>query len=102
LLSGSLGFVGEESAGASFCGRMAAWTTDKDGYALALLSAEMTARLGKDPDEVKIARSPGNMASRRMNGMMHLPPQAQKDVPGKVIAENVQYPELGDPDHATS
>jgi phosphoglucomutase len=50
LINGSLGFVGEESAGASFCRRNGeVWTTDKDGFIPALLSAEMTAKLGKDP-----------------------------------------------------
>src|SRR5262249_19893692 len=53
LLSGELGFAGEESAGASFLGRDGrAWATDKDGIIPCLLSAEMTARLGKDPGEV--------------------------------------------------
>jgi len=53
LLGGWLGFGGEESAGASFL-RMdgATWTTDKDGLIATLLSAEMTARLGKDPGEL--------------------------------------------------
>ena len=53
LLDGSLGFGGEESAGASFA-RLdgTTWTTDKDGIILALLSAEMTAKLGKDPGEI--------------------------------------------------
>ncbi|HEX4047844.1 MAG TPA: phosphoglucomutase (alpha-D-glucose-1,6-bisphosphate-dependent) [Elusimicrobiota bacterium] len=52
LLDGSLGFGGEESAGASLLRRDGAvWTTDKDGIALALLSAEMTARDGRDPGE---------------------------------------------------
>ena len=53
LLDGSLGFGGEESAGASFL-RLngSVWTTDKDGIAPALLSAEITARLGRDPGEV--------------------------------------------------
>lgn len=53
LLDSSLGFAGEESAGASFVrldGKV--WTTDKDGIILALLSAEMTAKLGKDPGEI--------------------------------------------------
>ncbi|MEO8521128.1 MAG: alpha-D-glucose phosphate-specific phosphoglucomutase, partial [Acidobacteriota bacterium] len=53
LLSGALGFGGEESAGASFLrfdGRV--WTTDKDGIIAALLSAEITARMGRDPGEV--------------------------------------------------
>ena len=53
LLDGSLGFGGEESAGASFS-RLdgSVWTTDKDGIVLALLSAEMTARMGRDPGEI--------------------------------------------------
>ncbi len=52
LLAGELGFGGEESAGASFL-RIdgSAWTTDKDGIAPALLSAEITARGGRDPGE---------------------------------------------------
>jgi phosphoglucomutase len=50
LLKGSLCFVGEESAGASFSKRDGTvWTTDKDGIIMALLAAEMTAKLGKDP-----------------------------------------------------
>ena len=53
LLDGSLGFVGEESAGASFARRNGSvWTTDKDGFIPALLSAEITAKLGKDPGAV--------------------------------------------------
>lgn len=53
LIDGSLGFVGEESAGATFLRRHGAvWTTDKDGLIPALLAAEITARVGKDPGEV--------------------------------------------------
>jgi phosphoglucomutase len=53
LLDGSLGFAGEESAGASFQRRDGTvWTTDKDGLVPALLSAEMTARTGRDPGEL--------------------------------------------------
>ncbi|HEY1239876.1 MAG TPA: phosphoglucomutase (alpha-D-glucose-1,6-bisphosphate-dependent) [Bryobacteraceae bacterium] len=53
LVDGSLGFGGEESAGASFLRRDGSvWTTDKDGLILALLSAEMIARTGKDPGEL--------------------------------------------------
>ncbi len=50
LLKGSLGFGGEESAGAS-CLRFdgTTWTTDKDGIVLGLLAAEITATLGADP-----------------------------------------------------
>lgn len=52
LLEGSLGFGGEESAGASFLRKDGTvWTTDKDGILLALLSAEITARSGRDPGE---------------------------------------------------
>ena len=52
LFDGSLGFGGEESAGASALRRDGSvWTTDKDGLVPALLSAEITARLGKDPGE---------------------------------------------------
>jgi phosphoglucomutase len=53
LLDGSLGFGGEESAGASFLRRDGTvWTTDKDGILLDLLAAEITARSGKDPGEL--------------------------------------------------
>ena len=53
LHDGSLGFGGEESAGASFL-RLngSVWTTDKDGIVPALLSAEITARMGRDPGEI--------------------------------------------------
>ncbi|HEV2523589.1 MAG TPA: alpha-D-glucose phosphate-specific phosphoglucomutase, partial [Gammaproteobacteria bacterium] len=53
LNDASLMFCGEESAGAVF-GRLdgSVWTTDKDGMTLALLSAEITARLGRDPGEI--------------------------------------------------
>lgn len=53
LLDGSLGFAGEESAGAVFLRRDGTvWTTDKDGIVAALLAAEMTASLGRDPGEI--------------------------------------------------
>jgi phosphoglucomutase len=52
LLDGSLGFGGEESAGASFLRREGgAWSTDKDGIIMGLLAAEIMARTGKDPGE---------------------------------------------------
>ncbi|MFP2895469.1 phosphoglucomutase (alpha-D-glucose-1,6-bisphosphate-dependent) [Corallococcus sp. 4LFB] len=52
LLDGSLGFGGEESAGASFLRKDGTvWTTDKDGIILDLLAAEILARTGKDPGE---------------------------------------------------
>jgi phosphoglucomutase len=53
LLEGTLGFVGEESAGASFLRRDGTvWTTDKDGIIAALLAVEMTATMHKDPGEI--------------------------------------------------
>lgn len=52
LLDGSLGFGGEESAGASFVRKDGAvWTTDKDGLIMDLLAAEITATTGQDPSE---------------------------------------------------
>ena len=53
MMDGSLAFVGEESAGASFLRRNGGvWTTDKDGFIPALLSAEITSVMGKDPGEI--------------------------------------------------
>jgi len=53
LLDGSLGFGGEESAGVSFVRRDGSvWTTDKDGIVPALLAAEITARMDRDPGEI--------------------------------------------------
>jgi len=52
LIGGSLGFAGEESAGASFLRRDGrVWTTDKDGIILGLLAAEITAQTKRDPSE---------------------------------------------------
>jgi phosphoglucomutase len=53
LLDGSLGFGGEESAGASFLRRDGSvWTTDKDGILMDLLAVELTAHLGRDPADL--------------------------------------------------
>jgi phosphoglucomutase len=70
LLDGSLGFGGEESAGASFLRRDGAvWTTDKDGIIMGLLAAEMTARTGRDPGELytELTREFGEPAYQRMD-----------------------------------
>jgi phosphoglucomutase len=69
LLDGSLGFGGEESAGATFLRRDGSvWTTDKDGIIAALLSAEITARTGRDPGElyVDLANEFGNPVADRV------------------------------------
>jgi phosphoglucomutase len=70
LVDGSLGFCGEESAGASFVRRDGTvWTTDKDGIAPALLAAEMTARAGRDPGELyrALAREFGEAVTDRVD-----------------------------------
>jgi phosphoglucomutase len=69
LFDGSLGFGGEESAGASFLRRDGSvWTTDKDGIAAALLSAEITARTGQDPAVLygALTRDLGEVAADRL------------------------------------
>ena len=68
LLDGSLGFCGEESAGAAFLRRDGSvWTTDKDGISAALLAAEITARMDRDPGElyVNLANEFGNPVADR-------------------------------------
>jgi phosphoglucomutase len=70
LLDGSLAFVGEESAGATMSRRDGrVWTTDKDGIVPALLSAEITARTGRDPGELYqgLAREFGAPESDRID-----------------------------------
>ncbi len=70
LLSGELGFGGEESAGASFLRRDGmAWSTDKDGILLCLLAAEMTAQSGCDPGDLyqDLTRKFGSPAYKRID-----------------------------------
>ena len=70
LLDGSLGFGGEESAGASFLRRDGTvWTTDKDGIVPALLAAEITARTGRDPARAyaELTRALGEPSSDRVD-----------------------------------
>jgi len=80
LVSGALGFGGEESAGATFLRRDGGvWTTDKDGFAPALLSAEITARSGRDPGECyrQLTTQFGDPASDRLDAPA-TPEQKQK------------------------
>jgi phosphoglucomutase len=70
LLHGTLAFGGEESAGASLLRRDGtAWSTDKDGIALGLLAAEMTAVTGRDPGELyaDLTREFGDFAYERID-----------------------------------
>lgn len=94
LFDGSLGFVGEESAGASFV-RLdgTVWTTDKDGMILALLAAEMTAKLGKDPGQIyqELADEFGDPAYGRIEA---LATPEQKKILKNLAPENVRSKEL--------
>ena len=98
LLDASLGFAGEESAGASFLRRDGTvWTTDKDGIAAALLAAEITARLGRDPGEVyrELAAELGTPSYARKDAPAT---PAQKQVLKRLSAEQVRLTELvGEP-----
>lgn len=70
LLAGQLGFGGEESAGSSFLRRDGTvWTTDKDGIIPCLLSAEITARSGKDPGQIyrELTRELGDPVYERID-----------------------------------
>jgi phosphoglucomutase len=70
LIDGSLGFVGEESAGSTFLRRNGqVWTTDKDGLIPGLLAAEMTARTAKDPGQLyaELTEKYGNPVYERID-----------------------------------
>ncbi len=94
LLDGSLGFGGEESAGASFA-RLdgSVWTTDKDGIAPALLAAEITARLGRDPGEIyqDLTREFGEPAYDRVEAPAT---PGQKDLLAQLSPKQVTLTEL--------
>ncbi|MGQ0811119.1 MAG: phosphoglucomutase (alpha-D-glucose-1,6-bisphosphate-dependent) [Nitrospiraceae bacterium] len=100
LRSGSLGFGGEESAGASCLRRDGTvWTTDKDGIVLGLLAAEITAQTGRDPGELyrDLARELGDPIYERVDAPAT---PEQKAVLGKLSPEQVQATELaGDKIH---
>ena len=94
LLDATLGFGGEESAGASFLRRDGGvWTTDKDGIAPALLSAEITARMGRDPGEIyrELTREFGEPITDRIEAPVTL---AQKDRLAKLTPEQIRSTEL--------
>jgi phosphoglucomutase len=102
LLDGSVGFGGEESAGASFLRRDGTvWTTDKDGIIACLLAAELTATSGRDPGVAygELTEQFGSPAYRRIDARAT---PAEKAVLGQLAADAVTASELaGDPITAT-
>jgi len=94
LLDGSLGFGGEESAGASFV-RLdgSVWTTDKDGIVPALLSAEITTRMGRDPGEIyrELTQEFGEPAYDRVEAPAT---PEQKEALEKLSQEQVRFTDL--------
>jgi phosphoglucomutase len=98
LLSGAIGFAGEESAGASFV-RIdgTPWTTDKDGIIAGLLAAEITARLGRDPGAlyVELTREFGAPVYERIDAPATI---EQRRRLAQLSADTVEAKELaGDP-----
>jgi phosphoglucomutase len=94
LLDASLGFAGEESAGASFLRiNGTVWTTDKDGIVPALLAAEVTARMGRDPGELycELERALGECASARVDAPAT--PQ-QKELLSRLSPQQVRVKDL--------
>ena len=94
LLDGSLGFGGEESAGAVFV-RLdgTVWTTDKDGIVPALLAAEITARMGRDPGEIyhELTREFGEPAYDRVEAPAT---PEQKELLAKLSPQQIKITEL--------
>ncbi|MGH7217750.1 MAG: phosphoglucomutase (alpha-D-glucose-1,6-bisphosphate-dependent), partial [Nitrospiraceae bacterium] len=94
LLDGSLGFGGEESAGASFLRRDGSvWTTDKDGIIMDLLAAEMMARTERDPGELyrDLTNELGEPVYERIDAAAT---PAQKTILSKLSPDQVQATEL--------
>ena len=94
LLDGSLGFGGEESAGASFV-RLggSVWTTDKDGIVPALLAAEIKARMNRDPGEIyhELTRDFGEP----VYGLVEAPAtREQKEMLGRLSPQQVRSTDL--------
>jgi phosphoglucomutase len=94
LFEGTLGFGGEESAGASFLRRDGTvWTTDKDGLIPALLAAEIRARKGRDPSEIyeALTEELGKPYSTRVEAKAN---PEQKSLLSKLSPEQVKSTEL--------
>lgn len=90
FMKGAIGFGGEESAGASFLRKDGSvWTTDKDGFILCLLAAEITAKTGHDPAQhyQEITEKFGEPAYARIDAAAT---SRQKDVLAQLSPEQVQ------------
>ena len=98
LHNGSVGFAGEESAGATFLRRDGTvWTTDKDGLILGLLAAEMLARTGRDPASLygDLTRDVGDAVYERVDAPAT---PEQKEILQRLSPQDVDATELaGDP-----
>ncbi len=93
-LDGSLAFVGEESAGASFARKDGTvWTTDKDGITAGLLAAEITARMDRDPGEIyrELTREFGEPAYDRIDAPATV---EQKEMLKRLSPQQVRSQEL--------
>jgi len=94
LFGGWLGFAGEESAGASFLARDGSvWSTDKDGIIAALLSAEITARTGRDPGEIyaQLTRENGESEFERIDAPANADQRARL---GKLSPKDISASDL--------
>ena len=94
LLDGTLGFAGEESAGASFlCLDGTVWTTDKDGIVPALLAAEITARMDRDPGQIyqKLTNEFGQSVYTRTEAPATV---QQKEILSRLSPQQVHLKEL--------
>ena len=94
LVDGSMGFAGEESAGASFIKRDGTvWSTDKDGVILGLLAAEITAKTGRDPG-VRYGDLTRDLGAPRYERIDAPATPAQKDILKKLSPAQVTATEL--------
>ena len=95
LINGTMAFGGEESAGASFLRKDGTvWTTHKDGFCMALLSAEILAKTGKTPDEIYrdiLVPEHGEPYYRRVDGPIT---EKQKDVLKDLSPNSIKTPTL--------
>jgi len=95
MIHGTIAFGGEESAGASFLRKNGTvWSTDKDGFCMTLLSAEILAKTGKTPDEIYrdvLVSEHGEPYYRRVDGPIT---DEQKDVLKVLSPDSIKTPTL--------